>query len=446
MGFSKKGAQREWVEYYISMHLGFCHGPVDTLMGVYMKERPAWEGWSDDNERITVNRRNLFGGDEREGGVAGAIEHMTGKATQLIPSSLGSRIGLDPENAPGFRGILSLFLHGGGISGRKGFLVAANYPQVPKVWARVRRSPKTQLSAATAIIAYETPQEEIDAFLADQADGQEEDEDIMNITDPDWYIRHDANPAHIIFECLVNSEWGMGGSPNMIDVQSFEEAAQTLYDEKFGLSVKWTRSSTVEAFISEIIDHIKAVLFFHPRTGLATIRLLRDDYDPDSLRGIGESNCKLLSFRRKLWGETTNEIVVQWTNPFTEQSETISHQDIANIAMQGGLVSETRNYYGIRNRELASKVCARDLREAAIPMATAKVRVMRSEWDLILGEPVQFSYPSKGVERLIMRVMNIDYGKPGDEWLTCTLVEDVWGLPEADFVTPPPPTEWRDRR
>src|SRR5690606_12901100 len=99
----------------------------------------------------------------------------------------------------------------------------------------------------------------------------------------------------------------------------------------------------------------------------------------------------LLNFRRKLWGETTNEIVVTWTNPASEDEETITYQSLGNIAMQGEVVSEGRNYYGIRNVELANTVAARDIVSASYPLAMATVEVDRRQWDILPGDCVKFA-------------------------------------------------------
>lgn len=408
----KKSNYKTWYDYNISMHMGFCHGPIDALMGVYMKEKPVWEGELTANGFVDVDKPNLFGGEEREGGAVGRVHFMRGDFTQLIPGELASRLGRTPETSPGYRGLFSLFFCGNGTIGRPGFKVGSNYPSVPGIWARVRRSSKTTLNPAYARIPYEPGN------------------------------RLDANPSHMIWEILTDTDWGMGGLPQQLDVPSFNYAAQKLFEEKFGLSMLWMRQTTIEAFIQEIIDHIQALFFFHPRTGLGTLKLLRDDYDPNSLPEIGPDQARLKNFRRKLWGETTNEIIVSWTNPETEEQETVSYQDLANIAMQGEVVSENRNYYGIRNVELATRIAARDIGPAATPLATATIEVDRRHWDFVPGDMIKFTWPKYNIERLLMRVMEVDYGKPDDAKLTMNLMEDIFGLSQAVIITPPPPTQW----
>ncbi|MEY9098905.1 hypothetical protein ABIA24_001814 [Sinorhizobium fredii] len=247
----------------------------------------------------------------------------------------------------------------------------------------------------------------------------------------------DSNAAHIIYDCLTNSDWGMGAPVSAIDVDSFEGGADTLFDERFGLSMIWTQQSTIEAFLSEIIDHIEATLFVSPRTGKLTLKLIRDDYSVTGLPEFTPDNSVVTNFSRKLWGETVNEIVVTFTNPDNEEEETVVAQDLANISSQGGIVSDGRNYYGVRTRALATELAHRDLRAASTPLASCDIEVNREAWDLLPGDVVILNSPDDGVEQIIMRVGPVDYGKPGDSVIKAQLVEDVFSLPLADYTVPP---------
>lgn len=395
----KKGAKETWYEYYISMHLGFCHGPLDAITRITFQDKEAWKGHANVNTLLDINKPKLFGGRKREGGIAGKVSVMLGDRDQLAPVELTSRLGRTPETCPAFRDICSLVFTG--RSGEKGFMVSANMPNVPPIAMTGRRAPRGAPFPHHTIIG------------------------------PDGH--HDANPAHMIWECLTNDVWGMDGTEAMIDIESFAKAAKTLKDEGFGLSMLWAQQGTIEKFISEILDHINALFFFNPRTGLGEIRLLRNDYDRDKCRKVTPHNCKLKKFRRKLWGETVNEIVVSWTAPETEEPVTVTFQDLANIAMQGQVVSEKRDYYGVRNGELAERVGARDIAAAASPLATASLELDRRFWDLLPGDVIEFSWPAHGVEKIYMRVNAIDYGRPGDSVIKVDVVEDIHAVEHASY-------------
>lgn len=406
----KKPDGTPYVEYYISMLLGFCQGPVDELMQIVVKDKELFEdGESYSNGvSISVNKPDLFGGHLREGGLVGTVEYLPGRGDQEAPESLANRVGLTVNHMPGMRGQAVLWFHGDDNSGAKGFAVGCNSPGVPAIYARFRNAMKRL------------------------------DNNVHTIVSPDGK-RYDCNPANMIFEALTHKNL-MGGNASQINQnsgpRSFNACAATLNDEEFGMSLLWDGQSSVETYIQGILDHINGIVYFNPFTGKLDMVLLRDDYDPDTLPQLGPDNAVLEQFRRPLWGETINEIVVEWTNPKNEEKETITYQDLGNIAMQGDVVSESRSFEGIRNKELAGKVCARELRAASSPLATATIRVNRSVEKFLPGSLFKLQWPARNIENLIMRVMEIDWGTVDDSEITLNCVEDVFGFPYAEFIEP----------
>jgi hypothetical protein len=391
--------------YHMSIHLGLCHGPIEALKAIYVGEKEAFSGTVTSETDILVDKQELFGGVRKEGGVSGSAYFSPGSETHVMPEGLARRLGRTAATCPGFRNVCSLFFTDG-IDNSGGFYWTANQPTLRGVWATVCRRPKT---------------------LG------------LNFSE----IGPDANPAHIIYECLTDKDWGMGAEPTSIDVPGFQAVAETLFNEGFGLSMIWANATDIESFITEILDHIQATLFLNPKNGLLTLKLIRPDYDINTLEVLNPDNCTVMSFQRKAWGETVNEIVVSWTNPQNEQEETVALQDLANVAIQNSIVSESRNYYGVRNANLAQQLCVRDLRSSSAPLASVEIEVNRVGWDLIPGEVVRLNYPEYSIENLVVRITNIDYGRPGSPYINITAVEDIFALPFSSF-TAPPTTEWVD--
>lgn len=402
MGGKSGSAEMEVNEYRMSVHFGICSGPVDRIKEILIDEKSAWSGDVSAETAIAVNKPELFGGRKKEGGPVGTVHFLPGGPSQVLPEHLASRLGLTSATCPGFRGISSMFFH---AAPQTGFTWKSNVPYLPGVWSKVERRPRG-LNPATGMIGA------------------------------------DANPAHIIYECLTNGDWGMGASATLIDVPSFQTAADTLFAENFGLSMMWTRQSKIEDFITEVLDHILATFFVNPSTGLMTLKLIRDDYDPDTLPLLTPANCKVTKFQRKLWGETINEIQVTWTNPENEQEETVIQQDLANISQQG-LISDNRNYYGVRRADLATELANRDLRGVSTPLATVEIEVDRGGWELLPGGLVKLTYPEHGVYELILRIGPVNYGKPGQPSIKITTTEDIFTQQTQAYV-PPPNSGWID--
>jgi hypothetical protein len=403
MGKSKS-AKMDVTNYHMSLHFGLACG-ADKLKTLWVNEKTLWQGSLDTEGAISVNQPDLFGGQKKEGGAVGTVHFLPGRSTQVMPEELAAKMGRTSATCPAYRGIASIFFHGAAAANNPfqpgsgysagGFLWSSNNPIIAQsVWAEIERAPKG-LDPERAMIG------------------------------------PDANPAHMIFECLVNTDWGLGLSSTLVDGQSFSQAAEILDVEAFGLSMIWTKQAKIEDFISEILDHIQATFFIHPRTGLYTLKLLRDDYDVGTLRVMYPDNATVTSFQRKMWGETINEIAVTWTNPVNEQEETVTVQNLAAVAAQGAPIADSRNYYGVRNRDLAMRLASRDLRVASAPLATIEVELDRSSWDLVPGEVVIVDWPEYDLDGLIMRVGSVDFGKVGDPVIRATLLEDVFSLERA---------------
>ena len=406
---AKGGGGEQYVtNYHASMHLGVCLGPVDQVRDVKIGEKSIGIPVQNDTGYVDVSKPELFGGPKKGGGVAGRIHFLFGKEDQVTPLEMATKHGRTPSTMSGYRGFLSLFFQAteaasGPLSGRLGFLWGSNQPVIPKISVTATRKPL--------------------ALLPENA-----------------MIGLDANPAHIIAECLTDPTFGSGYSEEQIG-SSFFDAAETLFSEGFGLSYIWQRSTAVEQFVNEVLHTISANLVFNLATGRWDLTLLRGDYQTSVLGEINPSNARLISFERKGWGETVNEIIVTWTNPQNEAEETVTVQNNATVMTQdGAAVSDSsRNYPGIRNQALAFRVGERDLRQASAPLASARVEVDRRFFNLKAGDVRKFRWPEIDVASpIVMRVVSVDPGRKGDPAIVVTLLEDLFsfGVSPIDVEEP----------
>lgn len=251
-------------------------------------------------------------------------------------------------------------------------------------------------------------------------------------------ITPSANPAHMIREALTDRAWGMGAHPSAIDDAAFRYAADTFFGEGFGLSMIWTQQQTIQSFVQEVLDHVEANLYVDPRTGKFVLKPIRNDYDVAALEVFDETNCTVRDFQRRSPTEITNEINLTWTNPDTEEEEVITQQDLGGIVVNGGeIISDNRNYYGVRDRRLAAIVLARDLSAVTAPLATAEIAVNRSAWDYAPAGVLKLSSLEHDAEELTMRIAKINYGKPGDSKIIVSLTQDIFSFTRPQFIIPP---------
>jgi len=538
MGSSKKVTVG--YRYYMGLHFGLCHGPVDAVRQISIGDREAWVGNQTASGSLAINAPELFGGDKREGGIVGFLDVAMGDPAQTENGYLASQLG---AVIPAFRGIMSAVWRGG--------QVAANNPYV-KPWAfRVKRilkgwstgaawySAKAEIGGVSCASSVVMPELVLDALEADTAgvngttytlspfdvltieytqgltydafsyfptDGDPAASGLPwscqvsvktdggTITDfrttryataaaanaaalasgPITLTGHttytvfiwdnvaannrgglslkisvapasvDMNPAHIVYQCLTNSDWGMGYPTSAIDNTSFTAVADELYAEQFGLSFLWNQQETIENFVQIVLDHIGALLYVRPDTSTFALKLIRSDYDRAALPLYGpESLISASDYQRQAWGETINEITVVYTDACSGKESPTTAQDIANIQIQGGVVAQTRHYPGIRRVDLAQRVALRDLQAASTPLARIKLTATRALWQVFPGDVFRLSWPEFDIADVVFRALNVNRGTLQNGEIIIDAVEDVFGLPDNTYLAEQP-GEWVD--
>lgn len=379
--------------YFLGMHMVLCHGPVDQVEAISFGDRLAWEGLRVGSGDIYVNNPELFGGKQREGGVVGTVHVAMGEQTQGQNPYLLAKLG---STVPAFRGVLSMIFNH--------FEIGSNNPYVKSLAIRIKRV------------------------------SQGWKDDIS------WYpgtadIGGAMNAAHIVYECLTNDEWGMGYPISTIDDAQFRQSADTLFAENFGLCLQWTQQSSIKEFIQTVVDHVGAAVRTDQKTGLFQFKLFRDDYNVGTLALFDEDNIiSLESFERPNWGETTNEIVVNYTNMLEGSVKTIYAQDLANIAIQSQVVSASREYPGIVSDDIAARIVIRDLKAVSSTLVKVTLLINRKAYELSKGDVIKFNWAEHGIIGMALRVLTVDTGDLLDGTVRVEAIEDIFGLPNTSYV------------
>lgn len=401
--------------YRMVIHGVVCHGPVDAVQALYVGEREAWTGNTTSNADIVIDKPDLFGGESREGGVAGIMQVLMGGDSQPVNDLIAAERG----DAPAYRGLLSLVFRSRDARpkhntwprqfiysvGNSGFTWCAMNPYIKPFWVKVKHI----------------------------------------VTGRSWYtakaaIGNDMNPAHILYDVLTNTKYALGFSSLKINDASFRAVADKLHAEGFGLSIIWQGSTKAWDFIEQILDHINAMLYVDPATGEFTLKLVRDDYDVDDLLVLDESNISAFNdFERAAWGEITNQVTVAYTNPETEKEASVTVQNEAAVAAQGGRTISTEvSLPGVRSASLALRCAARELRALSAPLAKVNLEVNRVGYALRPGDVVKLNWSALGLFGMAMRVTEIEYGTSTDTRIRLSLVEDVFGMPSTVYAQSQP--------
>lgn len=349
-----------------------------------------------------VNAADLFGGDEKEGGIEGTLLYADGNHEQNVTAEYMAK-GMEGR-IPGYRGVASLLFDG---------LICAINPY-PKPWSfRVRRTIRGW-------------------------DGETWFPETATIWM--WHNMVKAmNPIHILYECFTNKSWGRGYPRETLDETTWRRAAQTLFDDNFGLCLKYARQTKLSDFISSVKDHIGASIYTDRETGLISIDLIRDDYVVSELPmfSYGSGLLSITSDEAVSQDSLINEVIVKWYDPIAQsERETRAH----NLALQQGQAGKnttTREYPGIPTHILAGRVAERDLRAASTPLRRYNIELDRRAWRLVPGSVFRISAGDRNLDEIVLRAGAVDHRDASGK-IKVVAVADVFSTPRNSYLEQPP--------
>lgn len=420
--------------YYMGLHMGISRGPLNSIAQIKIGGRTAYYNPGDLNlgteniwppqiavtppsgiadQVININAPDLFGGTKSEGGIVGSLRLLPGSANQVAPIELKNMLG-NPDSQPDFRGVQTAYFDG---------MICQMNPY-PKPWRFLCRRTTAGWDGAPwypeRCTIYHTKPFDPD-----------------NPFDPNTFRRiHAMNGAHILYECLTNTQWGRGLHPSRIDGAAFRQAADTLWDEQMGLCLRWSRSDLLESFVQTVLDHIAAVLYLDKATGLYTVKLLRDDYDFDSLPLLTTDNG-ILEITEASSGSTSeaiNEVIVNYYDPIADIEAQVRAQNLAAIQTMGSAASRVVDYPGCPTDALALKLAQRDLKVGSTNLRRFKIVADRRLWWVQPGAVIKVRDTSRGIGQIALRVGTVEDGTLTDGKITIVAVQDVFAFSISPFA------------
>lgn len=445
MGGSSNNNQTVGYRYYMAIHMGICRGPIDEIVQIDVGDVRAWPTPDGDSETLsglmtiaegpdgtgvalyedgtyqvvdasqintirdsgdfTISADNLFGGDKKEGGVAGPLRVMMGALSQTVPAYIKSLMG---GRVPDFRGVVTLFFDG---------LITSMNPY-PKKWEfRVRRT-------------------------VSGWDGEVWEPSLATVWMRNGTIKA-MNGAHILYEAFTNRDWGRGLGRDWIDEVSWLKAAQTLHDEGLGLCLRYNRQSELSGFVQEVLDHIGGSIYPDRTTGRLGLSLMRADYDLEDipLFTYDTGLVSLSDVETAGQDDLVNEVVVKWSDPITKTDRSARVQNLALNQSMGAANSTTTSYTGIPEAELALRMCQRDLEVNSNALKRFNLVLDRRAWRLAPGMPFRISVPDRGIYNAVLRAGKVTESGGNDGRISVQAALDVFGLPASSFIAPQP-QEW----
>lgn len=394
--------------YHVGIQFVMCAGPVDGLRRMWIKDELVVDGTTTlitHGDTFTIDDPDLFGGDDLgTGGFTGTFEFFGGTTAQTASSYL-STFQNEGGDSPAYRGYAHI-------------------------------APATEAPYVGNSTSIDAPKFELQRITTAEANG-------LGLADP-TVNSLDANPANVLYEIMVNTEWGMKIPAADIDSTVFAAAAATLKAEGNGFSFLLDAEGSLGAMLNRVETQIDGVVLLDSVTGKWSVKLARDDFDVATIPSFDQSTndniVEVAIFTKNTYEQTANVVSVEFVDRSDSYKTTFATaQNDANIEIQGGnLVFAGDRYPGVKDGVLADSIAWRDLRTESTPLAQARIVTDRTTYAVNPFDAVKVSFTARDftVTDLVMRVKSIDRGELLDNRITYELVEDVFRAGAGGFGAP----------
>jgi hypothetical protein len=261
----------------------------------------------------------------------------------------------------------------------------------------------------------------------------------------------DANPAAVIWEIFtqgfgttVVANWGKGMSPDKLNQEDFEDAANYYQANRLGISTAIGGGSDgLRDLLSKLRDLFGLWVWWDGSQLRCRVFWDRDNAYSPRTRITEEDIVGDVNFARPSQASTSNEVRLEFTNRRNNhQKEAITLQDLGHAETVGAIRSESFQSKEVGTRRAAHLLAARLLRSLAYPVATCQFDVQRQFAHLQPGDFVELVWNTwrAGAVTSFWRVAQIEDDETSDNSVKVTLEEDQFATARdgeiSDFTLP----------
>lgn len=427
--------------YYCRSEMLICMGPVDKLVDIvwddtrYMSQAPelltsfgvplskgdgTWKV-------VQVTAGSLYGGDNQNGGVRGLIDFYWGTDDQPANDFLAGPLAQNRE-VPTRKGVCYAVLRNNPAyeADERGFYIS-NSSTMPALHFVVARFPNA-VNGGTGIVG-----------------------------------TGDANPAEVIYDLFTNRA-ALNRPTSKLKLSDFQSAATTLATEGCGISLT-VDGSAAKDVIEDICNHINAITYTDPSTGLIRLRLIRADYGEGAptqvTKNFDATRLSDFRFSRDMSKEWLTEVSVNYTAQYGDatasggsaqtpmyRTRTVRVQNPAVFFGTGEVKrAESLDLPMFTRADQAYAAGLRYLKMRSVGLGKGSFTTTRYAWGLSMGSVFSVVNAEEGVGRIICRVTGVDFGTLDDPSVKVDFVEDVFSVtgallpaavPEMPADTKPP--------
>ena len=233
-----------------------------------------------------------------------------------------------------------------------------------------------------------------------------------------------ANPINIIYDILKRD---LKMPDSMMNIVSFQQAAQTLEDEGIFVGVVLDSEKKVSYWIDEMLRIADGTIYYDPVTKLLTIKLLRFDYDPNNIQIITDDVISDVILEASSWADTYNSFVFKYTDMYRDTVRSVEYTNEAARLALGYARPKTIDLAAINNQNVLNKVANRMMAKLGTPTTSLKFKINFIDYPgLVIGGVFKLNSDKLGVHGKIFRVMKISGDEETTAYLQIEAVEDFY--------------------
>lgn len=265
---------------------------------------------------------------------------------------------------------------------------------------------------------------------------------LNRIVDPYWAfpdksdINGSCNAASVIYDILTNKDYGLGLSDTKLDLVNFKEVHNTLFNEGYGVSFIVNDGKTVKDVLNDVFKVIDGQINLDFETGKIFIKLNREEIP--TLTFNEDNIIKLENYSRGSLSSLINEVKIKWT----DINDNFSPK-IAQFQNQGSRFERDRSettiidYSLINDPILAQKLAVREAIPLTTPLLKCDITVNRKAYNVKPGDVLYLNWNKLGIDQIIMRVLEVDYGTLKNSQIKLNLIQDKFGIQYTLYSTTP---------
>lgn len=387
-------------EYRLGLHVVLGAFPINAIHEIRCDNKVLKQG-TFSGGTLDIDNPTFFEGGEVADGMAGNIDlHIDG--AEAFNNYLRNNYGIPFERVPRFDQVAHLVFRGIGTGDTAGGYYIGNQPRPREMTVFAERTATQCPYDEWALLPY---------------------------THPKWGFEvNDFNPLVMHWQMIQRGNTDAYGA-------TWEAAAEVLHGENFGISAA-VGGGDRDALEQEICRYINARPYIDRATGLREIRLIRADYDADTLPVIGEGDIlgePQITLPDRSQAVNTLEITYSDRAKMWDKAS-VTVQDGAHAEAFGVRRGSPVDYKWVTRRQLAADLGWRDVVAQTQAGVAGTVRVSGLRPDLNEGSPFILDLPSYGQSTVVGRIVAIRERGARDNSVDVTFIQDVFGVDVAPIV------------